>query len=312
MNPLSVYTNIYGRLYNQKIPYWVLTPFRRLVRKMANVHLPHYFKNGKNKYHKNKYHQEKDLIVSLTSFPARICNVWKVIESLKRQSVLPEKIILWLSKEQFAEAGSIPESLLSLIDNIFEICLVDGDIRSHKKYYYVLQRYPNASFITCDDDVFYDTNMVRRLLDTSKLFPKCIIANHTARLVFSGNGNIGLYSDFLDNVKPYSFDNLIQIGIGGVLYPPNSLHEMVLDRDLFMKLTPYADDIWLNAMARLKGTLVVQSSNYMLPLPIEDKSPSLTDINNGERRNDQQIKNVIDYLTNSELPNVYSSTYKLE
>lgn len=299
MNPLYFYTKIYGSLECKNVPYWLLTPIRRLVRKLANKHIPRYFKNNKPQF-------VKGLFVSFTSFPARIDNVWKVVESLKNQTVMPEKIILWLSKEQFPDEESLPQSLLSERDALFEIRLVDGDIRSHKKYFYTLREYADKSFITCDDDVFYDPNMIRRLVEASRLFPGCVIANHTHKLVFESSGEISSYMNFVGDIKPYSSDNLIQIGIGGVLYPPHCLHEMVIEQDLFMRLAPLADDIWLNVMARLKGTPIVQSSKDVLSLPVVDGSPSLSDVNNGENRNNQQITQIREYLKSKGLEDIYN------
>ena len=46
---------------------------------------------------------EDGVIISLTSFPARLDTLWQCVESLKRQTVRPEKIILYLSKEQVKE-----------------------------------------------------------------------------------------------------------------------------------------------------------------------------------------------------------------
>lgn len=54
---------------------------------------------------------EKKIVVSLTSFPARIKKVHIVIESLLNQTIKPDKIILWLSKEQFEHYYVLPSKL---------------------------------------------------------------------------------------------------------------------------------------------------------------------------------------------------------
>ena len=72
------------------------------------------------------------------------------------QTFLPKKIILWLSKEQF-DKKDLPDSLLSLENEVFEIRMVDGDIRSYKKSYYVLKEYPEDNVLLIDDDLFYPT-----------------------------------------------------------------------------------------------------------------------------------------------------------
>jgi hypothetical protein len=186
---------------------------------------------------------EKNIILSFTSFPARINNVWQVVESIKRQSVLPEKIVLWLSQKQFPGGEGIPDSLLNEVDDLFEIRMVEDDIRSHKKYYYVMQEYPDKAFVTCDDDIYYHPDTLKHLVECSKKNPGCVIANTTRYISYGDDGNLLPYRQWRSDVKPNSSSNLIQIGVGGVLYPPHVLHEMTLNKDLFLKLTPMADDI---------------------------------------------------------------------
>lgn len=307
MDVLSFYTWIYSRLRCKRMPFWLLTPMRRLIRSLANKQIPLFFtrKDAGN----NHTNIEKGVIVSFTSFPARINNVWKVVECLKRQTVLPEKIILWLSKDQFPDEDSIPRSLRNQEDDLFEIQMVEGDIRSHKKYYYMLIHYPEKAFITCDDDVFYDTNMIKRLMEAGKMHPHCIIANHTARIKFGESGDVLPYIHFDSYNQPFASDNLLQIGVGGVLYPPYCLNEMANKQDLFMRLTPMADDIWLNAMARLNKTPVVQSSKDPLTLPIIDRAPSLSEVNNGEKKNDDQIQNIRSYMVSHGEPDVFTASW---
>jgi len=83
---------------------------------------------------------------------------------------------------------------------------------------------------------------------------------------------------------------------------------LVLDSDVFMNLCPSADDIWLNAMARLNSTPVVKSAKKVQLLPIVNRSPSLNSVNNGEiNLNDTQIGQLRNYLISNNLEDVYSS-----
>lgn len=311
MNKLEFYTKIYGSLRNYgKMPYWVLTPVRRLVRWLADKQLPKYLSRSERRETRPV---EKGLIVSFTSFPARIDNVWQVVETLKRQTILPEKIILWLSKDQFPTRESVPINLWQEEDNLFEIKLVEGDIRSHKKYYYVMQEYPEYSFVTCDDDVYYSPNMISNLLDAAKQNSNCVIANHTSRLSYNADGQLMPYLQWGDNSTSCTISDYFQVGIGGVLYPPRSLHELTLRKDLFMSLTPLADDIWLNCMARLNKTKVIQSASKQLCLPVKSVSPALSSVNNGvENRNDTQIHQLRNWLVVNNMPDVYDMAYKMD
>ena len=302
MNTLYVYTSLYNFFRNYKfLPWWFFTPMRRLTRFLSNRYLPNYLRKSNYKRHRVEY----CLIVSLTSFPDRINDVWMVIECLKRQTVLPEKIILWLSKKQFPTKEDIPRSLWNEEDGLFEIRMVDDDIRSHKKYYYVLEEYPEKTIVTCDDDIFYHPKMIEKLIQSSHLFRGCIVSNVCLRLSYGLNGKLLPYLQWSNAVNSHDSDDLVQIGLGGVLYPPSSLDEMVLDKELFLRLTPLADDLWLNCMARKKGTLVVKSQFKYQPLPILNDAPTLTSINCGEYKNDEQMLAICAYFKNNRMKDLY-------
>lgn len=306
MNVLNFYTSLYGALYNRRWLYpRMLSPLRFVVRKLANYQIPSYLSKGCSKIKGERY---DGLIVSFTSFPARIDKVWMVVECLKRQTVLPEKIILWLSKEQFPHRELIPQSLWSRVDDLFEIRMVDGDLKSHKKYYYAFSTFPNKKIITVDDDVFYHTSMIWHLVMCSRIYPNYVISNMTKQFSFDNDGNLLPYEQWQYCLQPFTCHHLIQIGVGGVLYPPNRLHLLTLRDDLFSSLAPSADDLWLNCMARLKGTLVIQSNNISLPLEIANNSPSLSTINMGNKQNDRQIFLLRNYLHENKLLDVYNAS----
>ena len=87
-------------------------------------------------------------------------------------------------------------------------------------------------------------------------------------------------------------------GVGGVLYPPGSLDEEVYNETTFVSICEYADDVWFNAMALKKGTLVNKvytrnssGDDYLLNVEVQDVG--LVNLNTkGEMLNDTQIKAV--------------------
>ena len=301
MNRLSLYTRLYGVLHNYKgIHFRLLSPFRYLVRRSANRVLPYYLQNN---HQALKGVVKKDLIVSFTSFPARINIVWMVVESLRNQSVLPEKVVLWLSKDQFPDC-KIPDSLSSQIDDFFEVRFVEGDIRSHKKYYYALKEYPDKSIITVDDDIFYHPDTIKYLVKSAEIYPGAIIGN-IVKIVTKTDNTISPYASWPYMMKSGTASNLIPIGAGGVLYPAHSLDPIVLREDLFMKLAPMADDLWLNVVSRYTGTKVAHSKTNLLFLEIQSDAPSLASVNNGLGRNDVQLADILEYFKSEHNHEIY-------
>ena len=297
MNLLNVLTAVYGKLHNYPgIPFWVLTPFRKITRGIANVLLPRYLSRPsylvEYKGYKPVWGERDDkIIVSLTSFPERINYVWQVVVCMLSQTVLPEKILLWLSKEQFKSREDIPINLLKLENNIFQIKLVDGDIRSHKKYYYVLKEYPNDLIFLVDDDLYYPNDIIERSYIQHKRHPQSIISNYGYKVKFDSHGKHRPYSEWEYAYHGLEGHDCFFGSGGGTLLKVSMLSKQVTNLELALRLTPMADDIWLNAMSRL-----CRSTINILPfgeiLPIKMKSKTLSSQNNGQHQNDVQIGKV--------------------
>ena len=95
----------------------------------------------------NKHKQQ--VVISMTSFPAAIKFAEQAVRSLLNGSVLPDKLILYVTLSQFAE-GEMPETLLALAKQnpVFEIRNYDRDIRSYRKLIPALADFPEAIIVT--------------------------------------------------------------------------------------------------------------------------------------------------------------------
>lgn len=266
---------------------------RLLIRIVSNLFIPFLYQFGKKKNSLNQKEKAVKYIVSLTSFPNRIGKVWIVIESILRQSYKVDKIILWLSKEQFDSLAILPRNLLAQQKRGLEIRLVEGDIKSHKKYFYTLKEYPNDFLITIDDDIIYPTTLVSQLIEVNKLYPSSICC-HRAHRIKLENGKIMPYFfwEIIKKMDNHKYNIFFTSG-GGMLFPPNSLHQEVLNESVFRKYCFYADDVWLNFMSRLNSTNIVKTNYYSDLLPIlNSKNLNLHDLNLGLGENDSQLRAV--------------------
>lgn len=279
---------------NKFIPERMMSGIRYITRNVADFILSRELKKIRPRV---KTH-EPNVIVSLTSFPGRIGVVWKVIQTLKCQEVRPGKIVLWLSKEQFPQDNLIPNELKVLEDDLFEIRLVEGDIRSHKKYYYALQEFPESYIITVDDDIYYHPKTLTFLLDVKKNRPNAIGANITIRIRYQGKDLLSTrkWKAFVAANEDY---NLVQIGAGGVLYPPHCLDPVVLNKEVFMQVAPFADDLWLNAASRMAKTPVIQTRSKIVFLPVKVVAPSLYTTNVNQGGNDDQLELIRSFYYNT-------------
>lgn len=119
----------------------------------------------------------------MTSFPAAISYAVGAVKSILAGTVLPDKLVLYLTFSQFGEEG-IPKELSALAEEnpVFEIRNYDTDIRSYRKLVPALTDFPEAVIVTVDDDVDYHPNMLRNLLRLHEQHPDAVIAHRAKRI----------------------------------------------------------------------------------------------------------------------------------
>lgn len=244
---------------------------------------------------------KKQVIVSLTSFPAAIPYAAQAVQSILDGSVLPDKVVLYLTFSQFGE-NEMPQELLQMAENNprFEIRDYPLDIRSYRKLIPALNDFPDAIIVTIDDDVAYHKNMLRDLLRLHEEMPDKVLA-HRAKLMKPDKPyrkwRKYRWYHFLGKKIHISFRN-IQTGVGGVLYPPHCLKADMIDVNLFTQIAPTTDDIWFWAAA-------VANNIPVIPVPFGHNKPkglgkprelSLKTVNfkSGADKNDTAFKAILE------------------
>lgn len=271
--------------------------WNNIVSIAANGILPLYFRltSGNKTNSLNISNRESGVIVSLTSFGPRLKKIWLVIESLLRQKVKPERIILYLTASQVEDISKLPKSLLKLRKRGLEIVLCPDNIRSHTKYYYAMTQNPQSIVITVDDDLFYRSDLVEELIRSHKEYPEAICANWVKEIL-PGNEK---YTNWPDGNKREIKNNFLLLGVSGVLYPPHALHEDAYNVKNIINLCLTADDVWLSCMAIKKGTPILFTNYKYNHLPVMiPNNETLISVNRD--RNQVQVDNLNNYyLENS-------------
>ena len=299
-----------NRLSNK---YILLNKIKKSLKKIIVIHSAK--KNGKycdtskitfnniDICHNNQKNTSPELIVSLTSYPERIKQACYTLHSLLMQNKQPDKIELWLSKEEFKGYNQLPNNLLKLKDHGVKICWTKSNIRSYKKIIPAIKLHPEAIIVTADDDIYYHKDWLKDLYTTWKNSKDLhIIPCHR------------MHKILLDKNLPLPYDNWLHViqdntphirhfptGCGGVLYPPHCFHLDVTREDLFIKLAPTADDLWLWAMASLNGWYAVSVPNCQFSLKYTDilmeynlnNKKALIHTNIGQKKNDEQFANIL-------------------
>ena len=261
------------------------------VRAILEITLPLRMRMRKGASCKPLSGKKDGVVVSLTSFPARIGNVWMTLDSLFRQERVPDRIVLVLTEEEFPGGlAEVPESVLRFIPSGLEIVFLPFNLRCHNKYWWPFANCPGATVITVDDDCEYRKDTVSRLLDLGRKYPGAVCCNIAAVI---DPGRFNTYSAWRKSSAPSAPGHLnIALGFAGILYPPSVDRTPFLEKDLAMKLAPTADDLWLKAVETDRRIPVATGKFFPKPVTIKSsQTVSLRKVNKGtENWNDIQWK----------------------
>lgn len=206
----------------------------------------------KNILPRKKIPLAKRVIASLTSWTKRIATVHLAIQTILAQTRQPDLTVLYLADSEFPNREKdLPRELTALVSDRFEIRWTK-DIKSYKKLIPALKDFPDDVIITFDDDVLYDRRAVEILMNEYAKNPQYIHCHRSSRISLNEKNEIS--SETFSNVpldKPSYLNRFT--GVGGVLYPPHSLHEEVMREEKFMTLAPTNDDIWFLLMGVMNG-----------------------------------------------------------
>lgn len=238
----------------------------RLISAMASIHML------------GKEWTPKKLIVSMTSYPARISGVSQALETIFNQTLQPDEIVLWLGKEKFPnQLSDLPKELQRLAKEGKIAIKWVHDLGPHTKYFYAFKAYPDALVITVDDDVLYPENMIEHLYQSYLLFPNAVSALR-ARLIFlSDDGEFSPFKDWFiinctDKDSPLVSMQFLAEGVGGCLYPTDLFLDAValLDVGIIQRTCPNNDDLWLKAMQLMLDIPVVAAGSGKNPDNVPD------------------------------------------
>lgn len=246
--------------------------------------------------------RSQKIIVSLTSYPERFYDLHYTLYSLFKQTLKPDEIILYLTSSQCPnKEQDIGNNILKFKNLGLKIRYYDNNIKSHTKLIPALKDYPDDIIITVDDDIYYEETMLENLYNSYLGSDKTnIVANRCHRIKYAYN-QIQPYCEWDKCIIEESclYSNFLT-GVGGVLYPPHSLHKDIFNEDLFMKLSPDADDIWFWAMALLNGTKIMLSKSPIVGLKYVNpqREMCLNDdgtlySSNGNGGNDKQLAMIV-------------------
>lgn len=243
-----------------------------------------------------------EVIVSLTTYGKRLYEVAATIESIMQGSLRPNRIVLWL--EEDLKNVTLPIALQCQQKRGLEIAYCK-DLLSYKKLIPTLRKYPEAAIITIDDDAIYHFDLVENMVNCHKKYPQNVIANRVTCIRMGADRRPLSYRKWKG--IPLTIDAShfnFATGVGGILYPPHSLHPEVTNEEVFMDICKHADDVWFYAMALMNGTMVrkcpthsANGEDYLNNFAVQDTALFKRNVSRSKSQpcgNDIQLKAVMD------------------
>jgi len=129
-------------------------------------------------------------------------------------------------------------------------------LRSFKKIIPALESFPDAYIATADDDIYFPRDWLEQMVAGSE---GGVITCHRAhRIKRSPDGRLLRYRDWTsqiqDNDARMASVDILPTSGAGALYPPHCLDPRATQREIFQRLCPDGDDLWLCWCARMAGS----------------------------------------------------------
>lgn len=237
------------------------------------------------------------IVLSLTSYLPRFPTLPLCLSSLFSQTVKPDKIVLYLDRD--VSLSQLPLQVLDFQEKGLELKITPYCLKSHAKYFFAMQEYPDSIIITVDDDALYEHNLVENLIRSYHKYSKAVSAGRVHRIRLTPDGCPAPYLEWQHECTDLRLPSheLLATGVGGVLYPPACFEQDAFDRELFLRLSPCADDLWLKVMElRYDIPVVYAEQNRKHPKTIPgSQEHALYLKNRNEGYNDQYFCQLLDY-----------------
>lgn len=255
---------------------------QKLIYEKNKISFLYYFPNFKQIVE----NRQQKVIVSFTSYSQRFKLLPLCIKSIKEQT-FPLKTFLILSETDKSQYN------LNISD--INIIIVKENLKSHKKYFYTMQKFRDYAIITLDDDTYYARDTFENLYNSYLEYPNLVSGRRCHLMTYKQNKELKNYFEWnhkVTNIKEPNFD-LFFTGKGGVLYPPDIFN--INENSLIMiNETFTGDDFTLKFFAIEKGI----SSKWAINNNINGLSVSMPKINSlslfdyNKIINNKYIKNI--------------------
>jgi hypothetical protein len=261
---------------------------------------------SKNKYTlivKEILDPKTSVYISLTSIYKNQNILLQTLQSIMKQTRLPDKLFLYLSEEPyildngFKDKEITNQQLLKFINDnsIIEINWVKNT-GSYRKLLPLLKDKwdEDCIIITIDDDTVYRTDLIENLIN-DYYKKECVIGYRGFTPLFDKIENFN-YSkrDKLQHLSSYNF----LTGKGGILYKPqffHKTHDLIFNDKIYLDTCRLCDDIWFY-IVRLLNNVKSYSDNKKWQVKDLSNGGLYKTFNSKGNANNKSFKNTLNKL----------------
>jgi len=200
---------------------------------------------------------QSPVVVSTTTYGARLRTVHLAIESVARGTLRPRRHVLYLDDPEAVKR--LTPQLRRLQRRGLEIVEVPHGYGVHTKhwFYTISQPHHEYALATCDDDILLPPTWLAELVATHDAHPDQVGAFRAHKIQLDGD-RLAPYASWgpVTDTTP-SYRNF-GTTVSGQIYPAAFLDEVRDEGERFRDLAPDNDDIWLQHLGVRYGRRTVQ------------------------------------------------------
>lgn len=272
--------------------------------RLKDYHFKEFLNHQKYKHRFLQINQKNPVYISLTSIFKNQDILLQTLQSIMKQTKLPDKIFLYLSEESylldtgFKDKKITNSNLLKLINDnsIIDIKWVKNTGPYRKLLPLLKDKWDeDCIIITIDDDNIYDTHLIENLVNDYYKH-KCVIGYRGFTPSFDKLENFD-YLKRVAKLQDLSLYNFLT-GKGGILYKPqffHKTHDLIFNDKIYLDTCHTSDDIWFY-IVRLLNNVKGYFSNKKWLLKDLTRPGLYSNFNKHNNNNTRSFKNTFEKL----------------